>query len=208
LIVTPADIPTNLENEIRSSCRRGDTSAAAAILIRGYGPEIMGFLATRLGDDQGAEEAFAVFSEDIVRGLPEFEWRASARTWSYVVARNAANKFAGERRQRHDTSLEGSAKHAVDEAATPIRTNTVPYLRTGVKDQYRVLREQLSTEDRTLLILRMDRDLSWRSVTTILSDAGESTAEADLFREEARLRKRLELIKNQLRRLAEQQGLI
>lgn len=178
------------------------------MLVRGYGPEIMGFLAARLGDHQAAEEAFAVFSESIVRGLPQFEWRASARTWLYVVARNAANKIAAERRQRHHTSLDGSAKDAVDGAVTPIRTNTVPYLQTGAKDQYRALREQLLTEDRTLLILRLDRSLSWRSVATILSEAGESTSEAELFREEARLRKRLELIKNQLRKLAEAQGLI
>jgi RNA polymerase sigma-70 factor, ECF subfamily len=208
LTATPADTPSSLEDEIQSSCRRGDTSTAASVLVRGYGPEIMGFLAARLGDLHAAEEAFAVFSESILRSLPQFEWRASARTWSYVVARNAANKIAGERRQRQHTSLEGSAKNAVDEAATPIRTNTVPYLKTGAKDQYRELREQLSTEDRTLLILRMDRALSWRSVATILSDAGESTSEAELFREEARLRKRLELIKNQLRKLAEAQGLI
>lgn len=205
---TPDENTTCLEDEIRSSCQSGDTSSAAAILVRAYGPEIMGFLTARLGDHHSADEAFAVFCEDIVRGLPKFEWRATARTWSYVVARNAANKISGDRSERHRTSLDGSAKQAVNDAAVSVRTSTVPYLRTETKDQYRKLREQLSTEDRTLLILRVDRDLSWREVATVMSEAGESTAESDLMREEARLRKRLELIKNRLRKLAEDAGLL
>ena len=53
-----------------------------------------------------------------------------------------------------------------------------------------------------------DDVLAALATETPTETAGESTSEAELFREEARLRKRLELIKNQLRKLAEAQGLI
>jgi len=205
---TPDDSKQSIEDEIQASCRRGDMPSAAASLVRGYGPEIMGFLAARLGDHASADEAFGFFCEDILRGLPAFEWRASVRTWSYVVARNAASRLASDRGAQRRTSLDGSARQAVSDAAVAVRTRTLPYLRTETKDQYRKLREQLSLEDRTLLLLRVDRDLPWRSVATIMSEAGEATSESDLMREEARLRKRLELIKDRLRKLAEYVGLL
>lgn len=59
-------------------------------------------------------------------------------------------------------------------------------------------------EDRMLLVLRLDREMSWTEVARVLTD---DAADADVSREAARLRKRFERVKaklaEQLRGLAE-----
>ena len=71
------------------------------------------------------------------------------------------------------------------------------------------LREKLTPEEQTLLILRVDRQMSWRDIATVMHDeeAGEPD-EAELKRNAAALRKRFERVKNNLRELAREQGLV
>ena len=63
------------------------------------------------------------------------------------------------------------------------------------------LRDTLGTEDRTLLILRVDRGLSWRDVSVAMGEQG-------MRLEEGALRKRFERLKGRLQRLAGEQGLL
>jgi RNA polymerase sigma-70 factor, ECF subfamily len=64
------------------------------------------------------------------------------------------------------------------------------------------LRAMLTPEERTLLVLRLDRDLSWREVAIVLEEEqGEPV-------EEAALRKRFERVKERLVRLARDEGLV
>lgn len=72
-----------------------------------------------------------------------------------------------------------------------------------MKASIRRLREQLSKEEQSLLILRVDRGLDWQDLAPIW--AGDR--EDDLAKEAARLRKRFQRTKAKLRRLAEEAGL-
>lgn len=56
-----------------------------------------------------------------------------------------------------------SAAPDLADAAEAVRTRTAEYLRTEVKDRIAKLRDSLDPEDRTLLILRVDRKLGWRA---------------------------------------------
>jgi RNA polymerase sigma-70 factor (ECF subfamily) len=67
----------------------------------------------------------------------------------------------------------------------------VSWKRTAVKDTVSRLRSSLSADDQTLLILRVDRAMSWREIAHVIGDAHEPA-----------LRKRYERIKNRLRDLA------
>ena len=74
-------------------------------------------------------------------------------------------------------------------------TLLAPHLRTEVKSDVQKLREELTEEEQTLLILRVDRNLDWREVADILEI------------EEPALRKRFERLKDKLRRLAKERGI-
>ncbi len=88
-----------------------------------------------------------------------------------------------------------------------MRTGTLSMLKTARRAELERLRDELPAEDRLLLILRVDRDLSWRDVALVVSDLSES-AEETLAQEAARLRKRFQLVKDRLREAARARQLI
>jgi RNA polymerase sigma-70 factor (ECF subfamily) len=47
----------------------------------------------------------------------------------------------------------------ISEIEIEVRTQTLTYLRTQVKDRMAQLREELPTDDQTLLVLRVDKQL-------------------------------------------------
>jgi RNA polymerase sigma-70 factor (ECF subfamily) len=91
--------------------------------------------------------------------------------------------------------------------AAQVRTATLPFLQTGHKNALRELRDRLPPEDRMLLVLRVDRQLSWTELAHVfLDDAGPDAARVK--QEAARLRKRFQLVKDRLRRWIIEQGLL
>jgi RNA polymerase sigma-70 factor (ECF subfamily) len=86
--------------------------------------------------------------------------------------------------------------------AAVMRTATLEIQRTDVKDELRVLREQLDPEEHEILLLRLDRGLPWRDIARILGGDHQLDARA------AALRKRFERAKERLRKLAIEHGLI
>jgi RNA polymerase sigma-70 factor (ECF subfamily) len=71
-----------LETQVRSLFDRGDHAAAATAVLRGYGPELLGFLSAVHRDETAASDAFAEMSEAVWRSLPRFAWESSVRTWA------------------------------------------------------------------------------------------------------------------------------
>jgi RNA polymerase sigma-70 factor (ECF subfamily) len=196
-----------LEGRVRSLCDRGDHDAAATLTLRGYGPEILGFLTATLANEAEADDVFAALSETLWRKLPSFAWDSSLRTWSYAVARNLSRTFrrdAGRRRRREERVGES----ALDEVVQAVRTETHPFLRTKTRTRLEALRNELPEEDRALLILRVDRGLEWNELARILAKADAASPDAvAVAREAARLRKRFQLVKEQLRARAKREGL-
>ena len=88
------------------------------------------------------------------------------------------------------------------EVVASVRSRTAPWLRTEVKDKVALLRASLSEEQRELLVLRVDRDLSWEEIALILDETGEPVKAT------ARLRKRFQTIKDELRERARAEGLL
>ena len=72
----------------------------------------------------------------------------------------------------------------------------------------RALRLQLPVDDQTLLVLRIDKGLSWNELAAIFSGEGDTMGEAEMIRWAARLRQRFVTIKRRLRTLAQEEGLI
>ena len=76
-----------------------------------------------------------------------------------------------------------------------------------MKNKWRALRETLDPDDRVLLVLRVDRDLQWNEVARVML-GDEAPSDGDLAREAARLRKRFQLLKEDLKRRAKDAGLM
>ena len=192
-----------LEQTIREACQRQDWQAAATHALRGYGPEVLGFLVGLESSEQRGREVFSTFCEDLWRGLPGFGWDCSLRTWLYCVARHACfREKRAERRRPYGMPL--SKAPAVAEVAWQVRSGTHTFQRTEVKERVRRLREALPDSDRMLLILRVDREMSWRDLARVV--LGGSPSPVELEREAVRLRKRFQLVKERLRAgLREQQ---
>jgi RNA polymerase sigma-70 factor, ECF subfamily len=181
----------------------GDVEGALKLAVEAYGPEVYGFLVSRLRDEDMASDAFAQACEDLCAGVGAFKWRCSMRTWLYKLARSAA---AREGRGPHRRAGRNIPLSQVSEVAEQARSRTREYLRTEVKDGFAALREELPAEDQSLLILRVDRGLDWLEVAEVLGD-GE-IEEEELKRAAARLRQRFKTVKARLRQRAVEVGLI
>jgi RNA polymerase sigma-70 factor (ECF subfamily) len=97
----------------------------------------------------------------------------------------------------------------LDEVVAVVRTETASALRTEKRTKLQALRDELSVDDRTLLILRVDRDLPWDEIARAFLADPEAVADEDrLRREAARLRKRFQLVKGRLAERAREEGLL
>jgi RNA polymerase sigma-70 factor (ECF subfamily) len=189
-----------LEAELATLIRAKELDRAATRALEAYGPELYGFLISLLGSEGDAAEVFSQTGEDLWKGLPSFGLGCTVRTWLYVLARHAAARF---RRSPWNRRTGDSRLDALVDAA---RTRTQPWLRTDVKDRFRALRESLDEDDRSLLVLRVDRGLAWEEVARVTLGL-EAPDAAVLARETDRLRKRYQLLKDDLRRRAREAGL-
>lgn len=205
--MSAADSQSSIEVSARAAADRADYRAATRALIEGYGKEILGFLAALLRGNVGfAEDVFSEFSEDVWKGLPKFEWRCSARAWCYRLARNAASRQARLPRNRPERALPLSSVPDLEDIVDKARSATQPYLVTEIKDRFQKLREQLPAADQALLILRVDRNLSWFDVAHALSDTGGDSEQ--MQKAEVALRQRFVEVKRRLRELANEAGLL
>jgi RNA polymerase sigma-70 factor (ECF subfamily) len=187
------------EAELHDHAARGDLAAVATGALRLYGDELLAFLCAMARDEDLAAEAFAEFAEDFWRGLPGFRWAGSLRAWCYTLARHALSHVRRDPRRRAVRNLPLSI---APELAVVVHTRTHRLLQTETKDQLRTLRESLEPEDHELLILRLDRQLSWKEIARILGGEDDVDARA------ATLRKRYERAKTRLRTLAVAAGLL
>jgi RNA polymerase sigma-70 factor (ECF subfamily) len=189
----PNALSESAENLIRQRHGQGDHGGAAALAIEGYGAEVFGFLVASLRNEADAQDVYSQVCEDVIRGLPGFEWRSSFRTWLYRLARAAMARHLRTPARRAGRRVPLSQ---ISEPEARARTETLPFLRTEAKDSLARVRDALEPADRMLLVLRIDRRLAWSEIVAIL---GEGELEGDpLEREAARLRKRFQALKEKI----------
>ncbi len=192
-----------IEREIRELTDVRDFDGATTATLRGYGPEVFSFLIARMRAEDRASEVFAQMCEDLWRSMPQFEWRCSMRSWIYRLARSAAVRF--ERSPANQLGRRVGLSQ-ISEIADRVRSQTLAHLRSEIKDELQSLREQLDPDEQTLLVLRIDRDLGWTEIAEIMTDEPMDADELD--RASARLRQRFQKLKQRLRELAEERGLL
>jgi RNA polymerase sigma-70 factor (ECF subfamily) len=186
-------VDEDLESRIASELDRGAYADAAAEVVRGYGPQILGYLRAVLRDQAVADEAFSQFSEDLWKGIAGFRRESSIKTWSYAVAWHAAQRLLRDPHRRRADRL---ATSAAIQIADEVRSMSSAYAARVAGDKLAQLRERLAPDEQTLLILRFDRDLSWAEIAQVVE------------MQEPALRKRFERLSAKLRKLAEKEGLL
>jgi RNA polymerase sigma-70 factor (ECF subfamily) len=189
-----------IERRLDALRRDGDLRGAATEAIESYGPEVLGWLFVTCRSRVEAEEAFLSSSEELWRSMVSFRGDCSVRTWMYLLARRALQHHrarASEKIERNRPLSEASA------VADRVRSRTAPWQRTEVKERFAALRDELSEDDRGLLVLRVDKGLSWQEIARVLASDDD-----DPQRFAARLRKRYQAIKERLRRRAQEEGIL
>ncbi|MET0285349.1 MAG: hypothetical protein ABW352_12795 [Polyangiales bacterium] len=194
------------EKFIQEACLNREFELAITRAFEAYGSEILSFLCARLRSRGDGEEAFSMFAEDLCQALPSFEFRCSVRGYLYTVARNAGNRLASQPYHQRERNL--PVHESISVLTARARTETQAHQRTENKDRVRGLREKLDEPDQMLLILHVDRALPWDEIALIMHEQGDALEAEALARESARLRKRFERVKTQLRTLAKQEGLL
>jgi RNA polymerase sigma-70 factor (ECF subfamily) len=193
-----------LEQEVRVLCQHGDVGRAVERTLQIYGMEIMRLMTSVLHNPELAKDAFSVFCESLLKGLPSFRWESSLRTWSYRLARNACYQLAHAPSARE---MPVSSSGIPDQAQRH-RSDTSPWQRTSVKERFRALRESLEPEERMLLLLRVDQRMAWNEVARVMWDSEEAPTSAGLARKATALRQQFQRIKLHLREMALKEGLI
>jgi RNA polymerase sigma-70 factor (ECF subfamily) len=191
------DAAVTIDEGIKARLAQGDHRGAATEALRAFGPKILGYLQAVLRDEADAADAFSVFAENLWKGLPTWRGQSSLKTWAFKLAWNAALNLKDEAwRRRGRRFRTGEASRLADE----IRT------RTGVrverqKQALESLRAELTEEEQTLLVLRIDQQLSWEEIAEVMEDA-KAPLDAPT------LRKRFERLKEKLTKLAKERGLV
>jgi RNA polymerase sigma-70 factor, ECF subfamily len=187
--------------ELRELIARGDHERATEEALRSYGPELIGWLCSILPSTADAHDAFSRMSEELWKSLRRFDGRCAVRTWCYMLARHAAFHVRSAARNQREVplsqmpSLIGSVTHAWGTPGTEHHAQSM----------YAEMRGSLDEGDRTLLALRVDRNLAWRDIAIAL--LGDNADPAAITRKAASLRKQFERIKDRLRELAAQRQL-
>lgn len=171
-----------LEESIRRHLADGDIAAATVLIIHGYGHEILGFLTNMMDDADGAKDVYSEVTENMWHGLSTFEPRAMVRTWLYCIARNACARYYRDPYMRRGTRLTTDAQNLLKEStdsffAKPVRPS----------ESVARIRKLLSPEEREILTLRIDREMRWTEIATILG-TNAATARQRFHRVKDRLR--------------------
>jgi RNA polymerase sigma-70 factor (ECF subfamily) len=191
------------ETEIARLREAGQLKEVATRAIETYGAEIVHFLEVMLRHHADASDAFAQACEDLWRSLPRFEGRSSMKTWFYTLARHAALRQRRAPHARRTTTLS-----EITDVAARVRSRTRPHQRTEMKAGLAAIRAALDESDRALLVLRVDRGMSWSDVARVMAEEGEVPVGDDLARAAARLRKRFQSVKESIRARAAASGLM
>lgn len=200
----PPPDPDQRERAIREHCAEGKFDLALAAAWKEYRTEMLHFLAGALRDEDAAQDVFSAFSEELWKSLPGFRWESSFRTWGYRLLRAACFRYMHSPKRR-ETPVSSPIS---PDRADPNRSATNPWQRTDVKDGFTALRETLPATDQLVLLLRVNQKMAWTEIAQIMDD-GERPMSADEVRKRsAALRQHFHRIKDQLRKLAEERGLL
>jgi RNA polymerase sigma-70 factor (ECF subfamily) len=185
-----------VEALVQSRLRERDLPGAATVAIQKLGPSIVRYLRAMLRDDDDVADTFSDWAESLWSGIGTFEGRSSFRTWAYRLAFTSAMHVCDRAHRRRERRLATSEASVL---AQEIRTTVFSVERR--RQRLDELRSELTPDEQSLLFLRVEQELPWDEIAAILT-----TQDARV--DPATVRKRYERLKEKLRRLARDRGLV
>ncbi len=185
--------------EVRQALASGDVVAATLRVLDAYGAEVFGFLAGVLDDIDEAREAYSSIGERTRERLVTMGCPDDLRTCLYGLACRALDA----RRTQQDPVPRG-----LTSSSDPLLAPPAPPSGTRRKrpEALAHLRSKMPARDRELLVLRVDRRMTWDELATVF--LGDDASESDHLREIFLLRSRYRIIKSWLAREAESRGIL
>jgi RNA polymerase sigma factor (sigma-70 family) len=180
------------EAQIGMHCERASFAHATSLILDQYGSELRAFLSARTNNRMSMEEVYSIVSEDVWKGLPNFRFQGRVRSWIYAVARNALARHRKRKQRWHSrhVAAEPDEYHAAERVSMPTQLDHTAELLP--------LLSELPADDRQLLEQRLVSALPWREIAL----SRGKTSPVELARESARLRKRYQIVVQNLRRRA------
>jgi RNA polymerase sigma-70 factor (ECF subfamily) len=192
------------ENDVRRAHAAGEHKRAIELTVRLWGPTIASHLHGIIDNRADAEEAFSEWAESLLTAIPGFEWQSSLKTYLFAVAYYARCNML--RRRQKQRRREGAVPTSqVSAIAAEVWFVTVRDVPAEVLARVNALRQHLTPDERSILLLRVDQGLSWDDVARVLPPEvrGEGT-ESEI---NARLRTRFKRLVKRLDQFAKDQGL-
>lgn len=194
---------TDIDSAVREALEEGDRRRATEVAIEAYGREIYNYIRRTVRAEHLADDAFQDFALDLLDGWEQFAWESTVKTWAYSVARNATHRLlraesSGNRRRLHTDEQE-------ELAAEWTRTTTRNWEKTEARKWLWETVEEFDPEDRELLVLRLGNQMEWSEVARVVEDDDDLDGDA-LRRASARLRKRFQRLKENLRERRDEFG--
>src|SRR5262245_52248977 len=112
---------------IKAHLASGDLAAAATAALSALGPQILGYLAAQLRDDDAAYDVFGHFSEELWKSIGKFRGESSFKTWAYKLVMHSISRYRRDGFRRRGVQLESGELSALVEQ---IRSQTPPFKRT------------------------------------------------------------------------------
>ena len=135
-------------------------------ILEQYGDAIFGLLSALVERPDDSQDAFGEFCEQVWSSLGSFEGRSSVRTWLYVIARRTA--YRARRQEPPTHSLERVELEQVSRLRDTFLGTTVFHLR-ALREKLKIYAaNDLSSDERTLMIMRYGHGRPWEEVAEVL----------------------------------------
>lgn len=193
---TEADVERQIEHHLDS----GELDQAVEAILAAYGSRIFRMMMGVFQDEPTAQDVYQKFSIALWESLESFRGESTAYTWAYTLARRAIGQKLRRKGDR-ETRLKTDQKKQL--AAKWTRTATAEWRKTESKDKFQEMVEDLDHDERTLVMLRIGEEMTWKEVAQVMHDGETPLAGSELSKESGRLRKKFQRVKNKLKRRLE-----
>jgi RNA polymerase sigma-70 factor, ECF subfamily len=196
----------NEKVRIRALIAAGDVGAGVTGVLRLYGAEIYGFVVALLEDDAASHEVYARVVVQVTTRLSSCPERFGLRTWLYLLARR---ELAGHRARASSPPERPEETSVLTPVLVPPLQESSPFRQTSFCGTISMFRKHLTPDEQEVLILRVDRRLSWTAIAlTGLGEHANKSSTSELAEERRRVRRKFVEVRQKLTRIAASHGIL
>lgn len=172
----------SFEQEFSDLLRTERHADACRLLLEQYGPEVHGYFRGVLANEADGDDLYQDLAAALWKGLSRFRQSSSVRTWIYAIAHHLISHRLRRYSRKHVVRLDTGHELAIENRSTGSA-------REHAAREHAVaqMMDTLKPEEREIVILRIERNLAFPEIGTILG-CSELTARQRFQRVKARLK--------------------